>query len=181
MKTLLIAIAALLLVAVPAGLALVPAAGETDAALPAPTPASRDVGEEPSAGGSERFSGTQTFTVGYTHPAPTCPLSCTQGASIGSGGVKATVREGATLLVVTATWTPTTPASAKMRIVLGHEDGACGSGCYVGVADAEGAGEATFDVLAPRAGEYLAWASPTGPASLTLRQDVRFEVVVHYS
>lgn len=179
MKVLLLSLAALAAVAVPVGYSLATADADTG---PAPADDAAPASGDAASTQDEAFAHTQTIDLAVVAPYPACPLQCSVGYGfMGSGGLTFVVLEGATRVVVTATWTPTTPASETLDVSLARRDPSCGEGCHRGVADAQGARSVTFELADPEPGDHLVWAGPTGPAGAALRQDVHLEVAVHYS
>lgn len=150
-------------------------AGEPAVPAPADEPAPAAAAEE------ERVAGRQTIGVAANAPYPTCPTSCTVGYSFfGSGGVEVPVREGATRIDVVARWTPTTPLTETLRVGVYVRDDPCGEGCWMGVAGEKGAREVSFSLDDPAPATHRVSAHLAGPGA-GARQDVEFEVLVHYS
>lgn len=177
MKLLLIGLAALMALAVPVGLSL--ADTPSAAATSDPSPAASSSASR--GGAAETFAHTQSIDAAVVAPYPTCPLSCSLGYGVIDEGLVFPVRENATRVVVTATWSPSTPASETLEVSLSRQDPDCGEGCYRGLAEERGARSVTFELDAPEPGDHMVWAWPVGPAGAALRQDVHLEVAVHYS
>lgn len=150
----------------------------TDGAAPA---ASGGGAPAPAATRVERIEGEEKSGVAATLPWPTCPLQCKM--TYGRGGASMDdfeIGEGATRVVVTATWDALHPADSYdvgLHRFLEEKDG---GRYYEGVAGATGVGSVTFEVVDLPAGTYGVWSSPSAPAGAEALRTVSYVVEVHY-
>lgn len=131
---------------------------------------------------TQTFEGDATTTASVTAPYPTCPLACSVSYAWGVEGFPDfEVREGATRIVVTATWEARHPADA-FRISLSRlvEEQEGGGRIYEGVADAEGVGTVTFEAAGPELGVYDVGAWQPAPAGADALRTLHYVVEVHY-
>lgn len=129
----------------------------------------------------EHHRGVQSIDLAVGGPFPTCPLECTMGYHFGEDGLAFDVPEGATRVVVRATWEAAAPTAHRLHVGLYTPDADCGEGCWRGQASEEGRSGLAFELVDPAPGPYRVSASGVGPAYAVAKQDVRLDAVVHFS
>lgn len=129
----------------------------------------------------ERITGKDERGVSATLPWPTCPLDCKM--RYGRGGSSMDdfeVREGATRVVVTATWAAQHPADSydvSLQRFLEEKDG---GRYYEAVGGESGVGTVTFELADLPAGVYGLWSMVSAPAGVEVLRTIEYVVEVHY-